>query len=99
MRVGDEEVRLQEGKCIVFDDSFNHEAWNDDDKSRIVLIFDVWHPDLKVEERKFLGFLQNAQLKLQKKLVERDGDQDNFFTIIDKARDIKNDNLGKELWA
>mmetsp|Transcript_33201 Transcript_33201/g.32298 ORF Transcript_33201/g.32298 Transcript_33201/m.32298 type:complete len:95 (+) Transcript_33201:607-891(+) len=28
MRVGDDTVELEEGKCIIFDDSFNHEAWH-----------------------------------------------------------------------
>jgi len=100
MRVGDQEVRLEEGKCICFDDSYNHEAWNDDKTSRIVLIFDIWHPDLTLKERKFLGFLQNAQLKVQKKICEMEGaDEDNFFSIIDKASEILNAKLGEELWA
>jgi len=99
MRVGDQEVRLEEGKCIVFDDSYNHEAWNDDDTSRIVLIFDIWHPDLTLKERKFLGFLSNAQLKVQKKICEREGDEDNFFSIIDRAGTIVNPSLSTELWT
>jgi len=42
---------LQEGQCFVFDDSFYHEAGNDNtNHPRIVLIFDVWHPDLTAEE-------------------------------------------------
>jgi hypothetical protein len=31
MRVGDETVFLEQDKCIIFDDSFNHEAWHDGD--------------------------------------------------------------------
>lgn len=99
MRVGDETVVLEEGKCIVFDDSYNHEAWNDDDKSRIVLIFDLWHPDITLQERKFLSFLTNAQLRVQKKICEQEGDEDNFFSIIDRAGTIVNPNLPQELWA
>lgn len=38
------------GKCIVFDDSFVHEAWNAGDRDRLVLIVDLWHPDLSDEE-------------------------------------------------
>jgi len=48
MRVGDETRTVQEGKCVVFDDSWEHEAWNDGDGTRVVLILDVWHPDLQV---------------------------------------------------
>ena len=97
MRVGDDRVTLSEGKCLIFDDSFQHEAWNGDDTSRITLIFDVWHPDLSIKERKFLGFLQNAQMKAQKKAIEGSGDTDNFFSIIDKAAALPVDD--KELWS
>ena len=30
----------------MFDDSFEHEVWNESDRHRYVLILDVWHPDL-----------------------------------------------------
>eukprot|EP00095_Tigriopus_kingsejongensis_P011332 maker-scaffold195_size270011-snap-gene-1.14 protein:Tk11332 transcript:maker-scaffold195_size270011-snap-gene-1.14-mRNA-1 annotation:"aspartyl asparaginyl beta-hydroxylase-like" len=35
-----------EGRIIVFDDSFDHEVWHEADGDRIVLIVDLWHPDL-----------------------------------------------------
>jgi aspartyl/asparaginyl beta-hydroxylase (cupin superfamily) len=35
----------------VFDDTIEHEAWNDSDKLRVVLIFDIWHPHLTQAER------------------------------------------------
>ncbi|RME98197.1 MAG: hypothetical protein D6773_14785, partial [Alphaproteobacteria bacterium] len=40
----------KEGELFFFDDSFIHSAWNMSDKIRIVLIFEVWHPDLTEEE-------------------------------------------------
>ena len=46
MRVGASHVIWQEGKCLVFDDSFEHEVWNEADEPRIVLLFDVIHPGL-----------------------------------------------------
>jgi len=51
MRVGGHELRWHAGNCLVFDDYFTHEAWNRTDKERLVLIVDVWHPDLAREER------------------------------------------------
>jgi aspartyl/asparaginyl beta-hydroxylase (cupin superfamily) len=42
--VGGIETRWQEGKSIVFDDSFQHEAWNDSDKMRVVLFVDFLRP-------------------------------------------------------
>jgi hypothetical protein len=50
--VSGESVVLEEGKCILFDDSFLHEASNVSDLPRVVLIVDTWHPDLTDEEVK-----------------------------------------------
>lgn len=59
LRVGDIKKQWQEGECIVFEDCFEHEAWNGD-ASRLVFIIDTWHPDLSVLEREALqsGFLK-----------------------------------------
>lgn len=88
LRAGDQVIYAQEGKCYIFDDSFEHEAWNDDDtSSRIVLIIDIWHPDLSTQERKFFTFLRNAQLRMDKTICEGSGD--NFYSIIERARAAK----------
>ena len=50
-RVGAETRRWEPGKAFVFDDTIEHEAANDGDRMRVVLIFDVWHPDLSPAER------------------------------------------------
>ena len=44
MRVGDRMVHWEPGKCVVFDDFFRHEVWNDTDEERVVLIFDFERP-------------------------------------------------------
>jgi aspartate beta-hydroxylase len=44
-----------EGKCFVFDDSIAHEAINQSDHTRVVLIFDTWNPYLGEAERAALG--------------------------------------------
>jgi aspartate beta-hydroxylase len=59
IRVGDETRRWQEGKCLVFDDYYDHEAWNHTDESRVVLIVDMWHPGLSATEVVLLEGLQN----------------------------------------
>lgn len=46
IRVGRETRRWQSGKALVFEDSFEHEVWNEDDVPRALLIVDFWHPDL-----------------------------------------------------
>jgi aspartyl/asparaginyl beta-hydroxylase (cupin superfamily)/Flp pilus assembly protein TadD len=50
IRVGQEWRPWVEGELIAFDDSFDHEARNDSDDLRVVLIFEVWHPDLTGDE-------------------------------------------------
>lgn len=50
-RVGAETREWQVGELMVFDDSVEHEAWNDSDRNRMVLIFDIWRPELSPEER------------------------------------------------
>jgi hypothetical protein len=46
LKVGDVEIEQREGRCIVFDDSFLHSAWNDSDEPRFVIVFDFFHPNL-----------------------------------------------------
>lgn len=61
IRVGGIEKRWKDDGIILFDDSFEHEAWNRSKSIRIVLILDVWHPSLSTEER---IFIQNAYPKI-----------------------------------
>ena len=50
-RVGSETREWMPGKAWVFDDTIEHEAWNESDTPRGILIFDIWHPDLSEDER------------------------------------------------
>ncbi|WP_246448850.1 aspartyl/asparaginyl beta-hydroxylase domain-containing protein [Sphingomonas sabuli] len=50
-RVGADKRFWKEGEAMVFDDTIEHEASNPSDELRVVLIFDVWHPDLSPVER------------------------------------------------
>ena len=49
IRVGTEERTWAAGQCLVFDDSFEHEVWHEGSTDRIVLICDMWHPQLDFE--------------------------------------------------
>ena len=51
LRVANRKSYWEEGKLIIFDDSFEHEAINPAKEDRIVLIFSVWHPDLTLDEQ------------------------------------------------
>jgi aspartyl/asparaginyl beta-hydroxylase (cupin superfamily) len=50
-RVGGETRVWEEGKAFAFDDTIDHEAWNDSDELRAILILDTWNPHLTVTER------------------------------------------------
>lgn len=49
-RVGGETRQWVEGKAFAFDDTIEHEAWNDSDERRAVLIIDAWNPHLSARE-------------------------------------------------
>ncbi|HUH81266.1 MAG TPA: aspartyl/asparaginyl beta-hydroxylase domain-containing protein [Solirubrobacteraceae bacterium] len=44
IRVGEDVRHWEEGKSMIFDDTFNHEVWNDTDETRVVLFVDVLRP-------------------------------------------------------
>jgi aspartyl/asparaginyl beta-hydroxylase (cupin superfamily) len=54
-RVGGEVRPWVVGKPFAFDDTIEHEAWNDSDQLRSVLIFDVWNPHLTEREREIIA--------------------------------------------
>jgi aspartyl/asparaginyl beta-hydroxylase (cupin superfamily) len=49
--VGGETREWRAGEAWAFDDTIEHEAWNDADVTRVILIFDVWNPQLTPLER------------------------------------------------
>lgn len=59
-RVGNEERQWERGKAWVFDDTIEHEAWNSSRETRVILIFDVWRPELTDEERALVETLLKA---------------------------------------
>jgi aspartyl/asparaginyl beta-hydroxylase (cupin superfamily) len=60
LRVGFEEREWKIGEVMVFDDTLEHEARNDSDELRVVLIFDVWNPLLTPAEREMVRALTSA---------------------------------------
>lgn len=56
-RVGSETRPWEPGRAFVFDDTIEHEAWNDSDQPRAVLILDVWNPYLDEAERELVTAL------------------------------------------
>jgi aspartyl/asparaginyl beta-hydroxylase (cupin superfamily) len=50
MRVANEVRAQQQGKCSLFDDSFEHEVWNRSSEVRYNVFLQFWHPDLTDDE-------------------------------------------------
>jgi aspartyl/asparaginyl beta-hydroxylase (cupin superfamily) len=59
-RVGNDVREWEEGRLMIFDDTIEHEAWNDSQEDRVVLIFDIWRPELSEREREELTALLSA---------------------------------------
>ncbi len=60
-RVGNDTRDWKMGEAWVFDDTIEHEAWNDSDQTRVVLIFDVWNPFLTSAERELVSAMMAAK--------------------------------------
>jgi aspartyl/asparaginyl beta-hydroxylase (cupin superfamily) len=56
-RVGGETREWKEGQAWAFDDTIEHEAWNDSGRDRTILIFDVWKPEITAEEQDLIRAL------------------------------------------
>ena len=54
-RVGEQVREWRPGTAWVFDDSIEHEAKNESDLLRIIMIFDIWHPDLSLAEQQAIA--------------------------------------------
>ena len=60
LRVGNQTRPWVQGRTLIFDDTIEHEAWNDSGELRVVLLFDVWRPELTLDERALVAALLGA---------------------------------------
>lgn len=68
VEVGGEARETRFGRLMIFDDSYEHSAWNDSEVARIVLIFEIWHPALSTAERTAVtGLLSRYDLLSQRR--------------------------------
>lgn len=68
LKVGGELHEWQEGRAVVFDDTYEHEAWNRSQQIRVVLIFDIWNPHLTEVERAAIAALVPAMGDFRKRV-------------------------------
>jgi len=59
-RVGNDTRAWKKGEAFVFDDTIEHEAWNNSGETRVILLFEIWRPELDEEERGFVSNLIQA---------------------------------------
>lgn len=64
IRVANETREWVEGRCLLFDYSYRHQAWNDSDRHRICLLMDLWNPEVTLAEREALVALITEIRKL-----------------------------------
>ncbi|WP_340559131.1 aspartyl/asparaginyl beta-hydroxylase domain-containing protein [Streptomyces sp. GSL17-111] len=64
IRVAEETRAWEQGRCLLFDYSFEHEAWNHGTAPRTCLLMDLWHPETTVCERRALTVLVTEVRKL-----------------------------------
>jgi aspartate beta-hydroxylase len=60
LRVGNDARTPVEGKAWLFDDTMEHEAWNDSDRARVILLFEIWRPELTEAERRLVSAMFEA---------------------------------------
>lgn len=62
MMIDDDEYRIADGECLLWDDTFPHEVMNNADEPRIALLLDVWRPnmptDMEILSRLIVGAVQ-----------------------------------------
>jgi len=100
LRVGNTIVHPKAGEAFVWDHSFEHEAWHEGPETRMVLIVDIWHPDLSDPEVNFLRTLQNCRLRAGRAMAaqlaeqgpqEGEAGEATYFDIVERARHLLTD--------
>ncbi|WP_229402864.1 aspartyl/asparaginyl beta-hydroxylase domain-containing protein [Micromonospora okii] len=81
IRVGEERRSWQEGRCLVFDDSFEHEVRHEGSAARVVLILDTPNPCLldreqvlRRDQESWAGEIESFMREMRLHRIERDGD-------------------------
>ncbi|RQP22624.1 aspartyl/asparaginyl beta-hydroxylase domain-containing protein [Piscinibacter terrae] len=64
LQVADLTLKWEEGDVIFFSDSFLHETFNDSSEQRVVLIVDLWHPELtEVEQQAITAAFRKKEIR------------------------------------
>ena len=87
MKVSDQICEWEEGRCLVFDDTYGHEVWNATDQERVVLLIDVDRPmrliGRIINECLLLGIRRSGYVQDARKNIKK------WEVLYDQAR-VKN---------
>ncbi|QDZ20165.1 aspartyl/asparaginyl beta-hydroxylase [Chloropicon primus] len=97
IRVGPKVRTWEEGKVLCFNDAYDHQVWQFGTKTRVVLFFDVWHPDLTPEDLEVIqeswdniklsmGKVADEYEKMSKKMIEADEMEKDDWLITEKPK-------------
>lgn len=103
IRVAQETRNWENGKVLLFEDSFEHEVWNHSDRRRGILILDFWHPDLTPPEIEALtaGFSKARvrRLFMEKRLNSIPSAPDGFRAFLEHQITVQDsDPLRQKYW-
>lgn len=77
LEVAGEARRWTAGRCLAFDDSFVHRAWNATDHPVRILVVDVWHPEMSDHEATAMEtFMRLSPKSVRDRQAVRDGLRD-----------------------
>ncbi len=103
IRVGSETHGWEQGKALLFDDSFEHEVWNRGSTDRIVMIVDFWHPDLTdVEKRALAAGFRKAEIRMMiypARIHTADNPEAHMRYLEGEIRKQESDPLIREYWG
>ena len=80
IRVSDETRMWVAGKCLIFDDSFEHEVWNMGSSPRYIFMVDVHHPDLILREQQWIERMSARLIKLAPRHMKKALEMEPRFT-------------------
>ena len=70
LKVNGQSVQWKSDNCLVFNDYLTHEVWNRTAEERLVLLVDIWHPDLSASERRILETIHFMVERRAQRLLE-----------------------------
>jgi beta-hydroxylase len=90
IRIDDQRLQWQEGKCLVFDDTYEHEVWNNTDEERVVLFIDIDRPLKPLGRLINMGLLNMIQWTAYVKDARRNlvHWEDRFETAMQRAENF-----------